>query len=243
MRILLIDDDINMCKGMAQQFTKFEIIYDIAHTGEEGLELVKSNVYDLIILDIMLPDALGYNILKRIRMNQIDYPVLILTDRSQVQERLKGFEYGADDYLTKPFNQEELFARIHAIIRRSKGHSGSMIQVGDLMLNLNERSAQINGKIIDLTNTEYKILELLMLHKGSTLHKEIFFEHIYSSGIDVPEVKIIDVFVCKIRKKISDACGYDPGYIQTIWGRGYVLNDVDAINRAGDIDKISMMGA
>lgn len=232
MKVLIIDDDVNMCQCIAQQLKKNDIVCDVVHLGEDALKLCKTNEYDLCILDLLLPDTTGYEILKRFRMNNMNTPVLILTDRDGLQEKLHGFDCGADDYLPKPFNKEELFARMHALIRRSKGYSGSVINIGMLAVHLKEKYVKVNDKMLDLTNTEYKIVELLALHKGSTMHKEIFFEHIYSGDIEMPEMKIIDVFVCKIRKKIADVCGYDPGYIQTMWGRGYVMNEPQEDQRA-----------
>ena len=130
---------------------------------------------------------------------------------------------GADDYLIKPFHREELVARIHAIIRRSKGHSQSIIETGKIALNLDAKTVEVDGKSVHLTGKEYQMLELLSLRKGTTLTKEMFLNHLYG-GMDEPELKIIDVFICKLRKKLSRASANE-NYIETVWGRGYVLKD------------------
>ncbi|MFN7053600.1 MAG: response regulator transcription factor, partial [Gemmobacter sp.] len=133
------------------------------------------------------------------------------------------FGFGADDYLTKPFHREELVARIHAIIRRSKGHSQSVIITGKINVNLDAKTVEVDSKTVHLTGKEYQMLELLSLRKGTTLTKEMFLNHLYG-GMDEPELKIIDVFICKLRKKLAEATG-GQNYIETVWGRGYVLRD------------------
>jgi two-component system cell cycle response regulator CtrA len=139
------------------------------------------------------------------------------------ENKLKGFGFGADDYMTKPFHRDELVARIHAIIRRSKGHSQSVIHTGRVAVNLDAKSVEADGKPVHLTGKEYQILELLSLRKGTTLTKEMFLNHLYG-GMDEPELKIIDVFICKLRKKLAEATDGE-NYIETVWGRGYVLRD------------------
>ena len=131
-----------------------------------------------------------------------------------------------DDYMTKPFHKDELVARIHAIVRRSRGHAQSVIQTGDLVVNLDTKTVAVNGARVHLTGKEYQMLELLSLRKGTTLTKEMFLNHLYG-GMDEPEIKIIDVFMCKLRKKLAGAWnGKD--YIETVWGRGYVLREPHA---------------
>ncbi len=191
--------------------------------GEDGLEIGKLYDYDIIVLDLMLPDIDGYEVLRRLRAARVQTPILILSGLSGLDDKIKGLGVGADDYLTKPFDKRELIARIQAIVRRSKGHPDSIIQTGKLKVNLDARTVEVDGQPLHLTGKEYGILELLSLRKGTTLTKEMFLNHLYG-GMDEPELKIIDVFVCKLRKKLSAATGGE-NYIETVWGRGYVLRD------------------
>ena len=179
--------------------------------------------YDLILLDLNLPDMNGHEVLRQLRLARVDTPILILTGSSDTENKIKGFGFGADDYLTKPFHREELVARIHAIIRRSKGHSQSVITTGTIEVNLDAKTVSADSKPVHLTGKEYQMLELLSLRKGTTLTKEMFLNHLYG-GMDEPELKIIDVFICKLRKKLSQATGGE-NFIETVWGRGYVLRD------------------
>eukprot|EP01093_Parvamoeba_rugata_P012518 TRINITY_DN366_c0_g5_i1.p2 TRINITY_DN366_c0_g5~~TRINITY_DN366_c0_g5_i1.p2 ORF type:complete len:196 (+),score=33.97 TRINITY_DN366_c0_g5_i1:28-615(+) len=186
--------------------------------------------YDIILLDLMLPDIDGYEVLRRLRDARVDTPVLILSGLTETEDKVKGLGFGADDYLTKPFDKVELLARIQAIVRRSRGHAQSMISTGKLNVNLDARTVDVDGSPLHLTGKEYGILELLSLRKGTTLTKEMFLNHLYG-GMDEPELKIIDVFVCKLRKKIQSATKGD-NYIHTVWGRGYVLRDPDTNSAA-----------
>src|SRR5688500_4083385 len=154
---------------------------------------------------------------------RVTTPILILSGLSELDHKIKGLGVGADDYLTKPFDKRELIARIQAIVRRSKGHSDSVIRTGKLTVNLDTRTAEVDTQPLHLTGKEYGILELLSLRKGTTLTKEMFLNHLYG-GMDEPELKIIDVFICKLRKKLTASCGGE-NYIHTVWGRGYVLRE------------------
>ncbi|MBI4030768.1 MAG: response regulator transcription factor [Proteobacteria bacterium] len=225
MRVLLVEDDSSTAKSIEMMLKSEGYIVDLADLGEDGLEIGKIYEYDIIILDLMLPDMDGYEVLKRLRASKVTTPILILSGLSELDNKLKGLGFGADDYLTKPFDKRELMARIQAIVRRSQGHAKSEIVVGKVKLNLDTRTVEAGGKPLHLTGKEYGILELLALRKGSTLTKEMFLNHLYG-GMDEPEVKIIDVFICKLRKKIEQATG--DNYIETVWGRGYVLRDPEA---------------
>ncbi|MEJ6477947.1 MAG: response regulator transcription factor [Octadecabacter sp.] len=223
MRVLLVEDDPTTSKSIELMLTHANLNVYATDLGEEGIDLAKLYDYDLILLDINLPDMNGHEVLRQLRLARIDTPILILSGDDGTESKLKGFGFGADDYMTKPFHSEELVARIHAIIRRSKGHAQSIIKTGQIGVNLDAKTVEVGGKPVHLTGKEYQMFELLSLRKGTTLTKEMFLNHLYG-GMDEPELKIIDVFICKLRKKLSVATGGD-NYIETVWGRGYVLRD------------------
>ena len=225
MRVLLVGDDAVTADGIRLMLESEGMVIDIADLGEDGLEIGKLYDYDIIILDLMLPDMDGLEVLRRLRDSRVKTRVLILSGLTESEKKVKGLVTGADDYLTKPFDKAELLARIQAIVRRSKGHSQSIIRTGRMSINLDAHTVEVDDKPVHLTGKEYGILELLSLRKGSTLNKEIFLNHLYG-GMDEPELKIIDVFICKLRKKLSAATG-GGNYIETVWGQGYVLRDTD----------------
>ena len=223
MRILLVEDDPTTARSIELMLNHANFNVYLTDMGEEGVDLAKLYDYDLILLDLDLPDMNGLDVLRQIRVSRIDTPILILTGSGDTEIKLRGFGFGADAYMTKPFHREELVARIQAIIRRSKGHSQAVIRTGKMVVNIDARSVEVDGKPVNLTGKEYQILELLSLRKGTTLTKEMFLNHLYG-GMDEPELKIIDVFICKLRKKLSEALKGD-SHIETVWGRGYVLRD------------------
>jgi two-component system cell cycle response regulator CtrA len=223
MRVLLVEDDTSVARSIDLMLKSEGFVVDVTDLGEDGLEIGKLYDYDIILLDLMLPDMDGYEVLRRLRAARIQTPILILSGLTELDAKIKGLGFGADDYLTKPFDKRELIARIQAIVRRSKGHSQSIIETGRLKVNLDSRTVEVEGQPLHLTGKEYGILELLSLRKGTTLTKEMFLNHLYG-GIDEPELKIIDVFICKLRKKLVTATG-GQNYIETVWGRGYVLRD------------------
>ena len=223
MRILLVEDDPTTSRSIELMLTHANLNVYCTDLGEEGIDLAKLYDYDLILLDLNLPDMNGHEVLRQLRLARVDTPILILTGADDTENKIKGFGFGADDYMTKPFHREELVARIHAIIRRSKGHAQSIIRTGKISVNVDAKTVEVEGKPVHLTGKEYQMLELLSLRKGTTLTKEMFLNHLYG-GMDEPELKIIDVFICKLRKKLADATGGD-NYIETVWGRGYVLRD------------------
>jgi two-component system cell cycle response regulator CtrA len=223
MRVLLIEDDTSIAKSIELMLKAEGFVVDATDLGEDGLEIGKLYDYDIIILDLMLPDIDGYEVLRRLRAARVTTPVLILSVLAETEQKIKGLGSGADDYLTKPFDKRELIARIHAVVRRSKGHSESVIRTGKLTVNLDTSTVEVDGQPLHLTGKEYGILQLLSLRKGTTLTKEMFLNHLYG-GMDEPELKIIDVFICKLRKKLAAATEGE-NYIETVWGRGYVLRD------------------
>ncbi|MDA9810084.1 response regulator transcription factor [Planktomarina temperata] len=233
MRILLIEDDPATSKSIELMLGHANFNVYTTDLGEEGIDLAKLYDYDLILLDLVLPDITGHDVLRQLRVARIDTPILILSGETDTENKMRGFGSGADDYLTKPFHREELIARIHAIIRRSKGHSQSIIKTGDIEVNLDGKTVEVRGNTVHLTGKEYQMLELLSLRKGTTLTKEMFLNHLYG-GMDEPELKIIDVFICKLRKKLSEATGRE-NHIETVWGRGYVLRDPKPDDAAQDM--------
>ena len=230
MRILLVEDDPTTSKSIEIMLTHANLNVYATDLGEEGIDLAKLYDYDLILLDLHLPDMSGHEVLRQLRMARVETPILILTGESGTESKLRGFGFGADDYMTKPFLRDELVARIHAIIRRSKGHPQSIINTGRISVNLDAKTVDVGGLPVHLTGKEYQMLELLSLRKGTTLTKEMFLNHLYG-GMDEPELKIIDVFICKLRKKLSEATGGD-NHIETVWGRGYVLRDPEKVRQA-----------
>ncbi len=223
MRILLVEDDPSTSRSIELMLTHANLNVYCTDMGEDGIDLAKLYDYDLILLDLNLPDMSGHEVLRQLRLARIETPILILSGSDDTENKIKGFGFGADDYLTKPFHREELVARIHAIIRRSKGHSQSVIKTGIVNVNLDAKTVDVDGLTVHLTGKEYQMLELLSLRKGTTLTKEMFLNHLYG-GMDEPELKIIDVFICKLRKKLAEATG-GSNYIETVWGRGYVLRE------------------
>src|SRR3954471_5548180 len=237
MRVLLVEDDAATAAGIELMLKKAGFVCDKTDLGEDGLEIGKLYDYDLIILDLMLPDMDGYDVLRRLRTARVQTPILILSGLADLDHKLKGLGFGADDFLTKPFDRRELLARIQAIVRRSKGHAASEIRTGKLTVSLDNRTVTAAERPLHLTAKEYGILELLSLRKGMTLTKEMFLNHLYG-GMDEPDMKIIDVFICKLRKKLAEATG-GYNYIQTIWGRGYTLRGPEKVEPQGRRRKIA----
>ncbi len=223
MRALLIEDDARVAKCI-QLILKVEGIHVYkTDLGEEGIDLAKRYDYDIVLLDLTLPDMSGYDVLRSLRSAKVETPILILSGLASTEDKIKGLSLGADDYLTKPFHNDELVARIHALVRRSKGHADSNITIGDLMINLATKNVDYCGQKLHISDREYQILELLALREGSTVTKEMFLNHLYGDA-DGPEAKIVDVFICHLRKKMMNASG-GKDYIETIWGRGFALRE------------------
>src|SRR5450830_1861537 len=211
MRVLVIEDDSATAQSIELMLKSESINVYTTDLGEEGIDLGKLYDYDIILLDLNLPDMSGFEVLRSLRVARVKTPTLILS----------GF--GADDYMTKPFHKDELVARIHAVVRRSKGHAQSVIQTGDLVVNLDTKMVEVGGQRVHLTGKEYQILELLTLRKGTSVTKEMFLINLYG-GMDEPGIKIIDVFIFKLRKKLANV-SFGKNYIETVWGRGYVLRE------------------
>jgi len=225
MRALVVEDDPLTQQMISSALARDGIIIEPTGYGEDAVELAKLYDFDIVLLDLTLPDLDGHEVIRRMRGAKVRTPVLILSGRLEVDDKVRTLSSGADDYVTKPFYPEELSARIHAVVRRSKGHSESVIRTGNLVVNFDTRTVEVRGQRLHVTGKEYSILELLSLRKTTTLTKEMFLDHLYG-GMDEPELKIIDVFICKLRKKIAKL-NDGVHYIETVWGRGYVLKDPD----------------
>lgn len=222
MRVLVIEDDSATAQAMELMLQSEGMNVIVTDEGEDGLDLAKLYDYDIVLLDLNLPDISGFEVLRQMRTAKLKTPVLVVSGMSDIKFVVRALNGGADDFLTKPFHKDELIARVHAIVRRSKGHAASIIEIGDLAINLDNRTVETNGQRLHLTGKEYQAIELLALRHGSTMTKEMLLNHMYG-GMDEPELKIVDVFICKLRKKMREAGLLD--HIETIWGRGYVLRD------------------
>ena len=223
MRVLLIEDDSATAQSIYLMLKSESFNVYTTDLGEEGVDLGKLYDYDIILLDLNLPDMSGFEVLRSLRVSKVKTPILILSGLAGIEDKVKGLGFGADDYMTKPFHKDELIARIHAIVRRSQGHARSAVQTGYLVVNLDQKTVEIDGVRVHLTVKEYQILEILCLRKGTTLTKEMFLNQLYG-GMNEPQIKIIDVFMCKLRKKLANASG-GKDYVETVWGSGYVLRE------------------
>jgi two-component system cell cycle response regulator CtrA len=223
MRVLLVEDDSATAHSIELMLKSESFNVYTTDLGEEGIDLGKLYDYDIIVLDLNLPDMSGFEVLRSLRVSKVKTPILILSGVASIEDKVKGLGFGADDYMTKPFHKNELIARIQAIVRRSQGHAQSVVQTGDLIVNVDAKTVHIKQVRVNLTGKEYRMLELLSLRRGTTITKEMFLSQLYG-GMDEPEIKIIDVFMCKIRKKLAIASDGE-GYIETVWGRGYLLRE------------------
>jgi heavy metal response regulator len=220
MRILVVEDEPKVASFIRRALEEETYSVDAATNGSDGLELARSNSYDVVILDLMLPGLPGMDVLKAIRAARLKVPVLILTARSQVDQKVTGLDAGADDYLTKPFSIDELLARVRALLRRGAGESMAVIQVEDLVLNPATREVTRGSQRIELTAKEYALLEYLMRNAGRVLTRPMIAEHVWNIDFDT-FTNVIDVYVNYLRNKIDR--GRDRKLIHTVRGSGYVL--------------------
>ena len=225
MRILLVEADGFANRALVALMRANGVIVDQIDTGADALDLARHYDYDAMVMDMALPDGDGADVVRRVRAARIDTPIILMAAADRPQARVKAFSMGADDVVTKPIDHSELFARMQAIIRRSKGYSQATLRCGSVELSLDSHEVTVEGRPVKLTGKEYAILELLVLRKGMVLTKEVFLNHLYG-GMDEPEMKIIDVFICKLRKKLAEAGA--ASLISTVWGRGYMVRDAAA---------------
>jgi two-component system cell cycle response regulator CtrA len=221
MRLLLVEDDKFMAQMITALLQKNDFNVTMAHSKEDALDMLRAYQFDAVLLDLRLHNASGLDVLAAARQMEVACPFVVLSGDLDTDTKVKALRAGADDYVTKPFKIEELAARILAVVRRANGHVSTCIELGPLKLDLQEKTAQVDGKTLVLTRKEYELLEALILRSGRTLSKDAILGLLYG-GMDEPNPKIIDVFVCKLRKKLSDALnGLSP--IQTIYGVGYAF--------------------
>ena len=218
MRILIVEDEITLCTQIQQFLANKGFAVDMAHTGSEGFFMGKEYPLDAAIVDIGLPDFSGIELIKRLRKENITTPILILTARSRWQEKVEGLEAGADDYLVKPFQYEELLARLNALIRRSAGQAHPVLTHDNIELNTMTQEVSVAGEKLDLTAFEYKVLEYLMFRKGELISKSVLTAHIYDEDYD-RDSNVIEVFIGRLRIKLDPDGTRKP--IETLRGRGY----------------------
>lgn len=222
MKILVVEDDRRLSSLIKRGLEEHAFVVDLCHDGEEGLYLAETSPYDAIVLDVMMPEMDGFTMLRKLREQSNEVPVIMLTARGEVENRIKGLNSGADDYLAKPFDFMELVARLTAVIRRSKGQPASMLCIADLGLDLNAKSVMRGGVDIPLSAKEYAILEYLALNRNRVISRTELSEHVYDMNFDL-DSNIIDVYINRLRKKIDK--GHDLSLIQTKRGEGYMLKE------------------
>jgi len=221
MRILVAEDDSRLLTQLDALLQQNGYSVDLADNGEHALFLIKEYSYDLAIVDIGMPKLDGFEVIKKARQADISCPILILTARDRWQEKVEGLDAGADDYLTKPFHNEELLARAKALIRRASGQANPTIQFGPIALDTVSEELSLNGQALDLTAYEYKVMEYLMLNPNKVISKTELTEHIYDQDFDL-DSNVIEVFIGRLRKKLDPSGDLKP--IETLRGRGYRIN-------------------
>ena len=223
MKILIVEDEPKTGDYLRQGLSEAGFVVDLARTGLDGLHLAETGEHELVILDVMLPELDGWQVLRRLRERGLDTPVMFLTARDQVDDRVKGLELGADDYLVKPFSFAELLARVRTILRRGRSASDeAVMRVADLELDLLRRRASRAGQRIDLTAKEFALLELFLRRRGEVLPRSLIASQVWDMNFD-SDTNVIDVAVRRLRLKIDE--GHEPKLIQTVRGMGYVLDE------------------
>lgn len=220
MKILIVEDDLTLAKNLKEVLVKDGFAVDVAHSKEDGLVEIEVNEYDCIVLDINLPDGSGFDLLAKLRQSENQTPIIIVTARGEVEDRIKGLNLGADDYVPKPIDSNELIARIRAVIRRNSQSSLPVITIGELVVKPAEHTATVNSKLLDLTAKEFAVLEYLAQHSGQAVTRTMLMEHIWGSDFDTFS-NVIDVYIRNLRRKVEKHS--KDKLIQTIRGKGYVL--------------------
>jgi len=224
MRILFVEDERKVASFIKKGLEAERYAVDVAHDGISGLDFAESYQYDLVILDLMLPGMSGTEVLRSIRRKDANVPILVLTARDSIDDKVKNFESGCDDYLTKPFAFAELLARVKALLRRGAVERKSILRAADLTVDLNKRRVTRAGRMIDLTVKEYALLEYLMLNAGQVVSRAMIIEHVWDHSFD-SFTNIVDVYIRYLRNKIDE--GFEPKLIQTVRGVGYMIKAGD----------------
>lgn len=224
MRVLVVEDDNIASNMIAEALRKNSFTCSQTDMIEDAVKLLKISEYDVIILDMMLPDGSGESLIRRLRVAKNDTPIVVLSALNGISDKVKALTKGADDFICKPVSIQELVARLQAVVRRRTGYCDSHITIGDLFLDTQTKTVTVAGLPLKLTNKEYSILEILIMKQGHILNKEVFLSHLYDESCsETPCDKIVDVFMCKLRKKIQNIMPGVGNYIDTVWGRGYML--------------------
>jgi two-component system cell cycle response regulator CtrA len=219
MRLLMIEDDAAVAHSIKLMLEADDMIVDVCEDGEEALELAKLCDYELIVMDLGLPDMSGIDVIRRLRRSKISTPVIVVSGLQDTETKVAALHSGADDYVVKPFRKAELLARIQAVSRRAHGYAESRLAIGDLTIDLDARAVTMGERSIVLTGKEFQLLHLLALRKGRATTRDSIVSWLYGDE-DPPTLKVIDVFVCKLRKKLGEQ-----HRIETVWGGGYILRD------------------
>lgn len=222
MKVLIVEDEKDLALTLKKGLEENSFVVDVCYDGEEGLFMAENYPYDVVLLDIMLPKMDGLAVLSTLRKKKIDMPVVMLTARGEVEDRIKGLNIGADDYIAKPFDFSELLARLRSGVRRSKGKPAPVIVIGDLTIDTNSREVMRGGRDIKLSAKEYNMLEYLALNKNRVIGRPELMEHIYELDAD-PDSNIIDVYINYLRNKIDK--DFAVQLIHTVRGAGYVLKE------------------
>ena len=219
-RLLLVEDDRALTEVLSRTLEQAGFVVYVTGLGADAIDLARAYRFDVVLLDLTLPDLSGQQVLQQLNLIRPEMPVIILSGEASIEAKVENFLEGADDYITKPFHRDELLVRIQAVLRRARAAAPAEMVFGSLILDLVSHRAMVHGEVVPLTGKEYACLEFLASRRGMTVTKEMFLAHLYG-GRDEPEIKIIDVFICKLRRKLSEA-GAEP-LIETVWGRGYTI--------------------
>ena len=222
MRVLVVEDEKKLGNFLRKGLTQENLVVDLVHAGDVALEQILTHSYDTIVLDIMLPGRDGLSVLREMRRQHINTPVLLLSARGHLNERVEGLNLGADDYLPKPFSITEVVARVRALLRRASGEHATIMQVADLSLNVVTREASRDGQKVELTNREFALLEYLMANAGRVITKTSLCEHVWEHHFDTG-TNVVEVCMQRLRRKIDD--GHSRKLLQTVRGTGYVLRE------------------